>query len=181
MDGGAGRCDLHFRLDRFFDFPINAPNRPAHSLSCGLPCGSGGVYSLLRTSNPGARALQNLPLARAGRFACGKPQNFALYQSLAESLLHWREEQQILGLGAVVGATSPKELEQLATLYGKRVWGQALVYVVFTIRKKRAACGLCAANPCFGLRYSVFWGELFTGACLCFSQIHIIRTIRAPD
>ena len=118
MDGGAGRCDLHFRLARFFDFPINAPNRAAHSLSYGLPCGSGGVYSLLRTSNPGARALQNLPLARTGHCACGKPQNFALYQSLAESLLRWREEQQIPGLvGAVVGATSPKELEQLATFF----------------------------------------------------------------
>ena len=97
-----------------------APNGPVHSLSCGLPCGSGGVYSLLRTSNPGARALQNLPLARVGRFACGKPQNFALYQSLAESLLHWREEQQIPGLGAVVGATSPKELEQLATFFAAK-------------------------------------------------------------
>ena len=93
----------------------NAQNAESQSLSCALPYGNGGVYSLLRTSNPGASALQNLPLAQTGHLSQSKPKT--LYQRLAQSLLCWREEQQIPGLGAVVGATSPKELEQLAAFF----------------------------------------------------------------
>ena len=91
-------------------------NDESCSLSCALPYGNGGVYSLLRTSNPGARALQNLAISPTNSLSTGQ----TLYQSLAQSLLRWREEQQIPGLGAVVGATSPKELEQLANFFAKQ-------------------------------------------------------------
>ncbi len=88
------------------------------SLSCGLPCGEGGVYSLLRTSNPGGRDLQNLLLTQTVSDAAEEP--FPLYRQLAQSLLRWRDEQQIPALGAVVGATAPDELEQLAEFFARK-------------------------------------------------------------
>jgi orotidine-5'-phosphate decarboxylase len=56
-----------------------------------------GVYALLRTSNRGARDIQDAVLAD------GKP----LYMHTAQKLLAWNPGN----LGAVVGATSPAELE----------------------------------------------------------------------
>ncbi|WGK69707.1 orotidine 5'-phosphate decarboxylase [Candidatus Haliotispira prima] len=94
-------------------------NRPVRSLSCALPCGSGGVYSLLRTSNPGGCDLQDLPI-RGGSGSLesgGDRQDLCLYQKLAQTLLRWRDEQKLPGLGAVVGATSLTELYQLAQFF----------------------------------------------------------------
>ncbi|MEM9423423.1 MAG: orotidine 5'-phosphate decarboxylase / HUMPS family protein [Spirochaetota bacterium] len=81
------------------------------SQSCHLPCGSGGVYSLLRTSNPGGKDVQNLLLKEDGELP--------LYLALAGSLLRWRDELRIPGLGAVVGATSLRELDRLAGLFSR--------------------------------------------------------------
>jgi len=66
-----------------------------------------GVYILNRTSNPGARELQNLTLAD------GRP----LYTHIARKIVEWSEESGSDSIGAVVGATSLAELEELARFY----------------------------------------------------------------
>lgn len=65
----------------------------------------GGVYVLNRTSNPGAQELQNL------RTADGVP----LYVHVAQKIISWNQEYGTGG--AVVGATSPQELQELAEMY----------------------------------------------------------------
>lgn len=65
----------------------------------------GGVYLLLRTSNPGSAELQRAGLAD-GR---------ELWQQLLERMIGQRFQP---GLGAVVGATQPEALEQLNRLVG---------------------------------------------------------------
>ena len=73
-------------------------------------CGEGrGVYVLVRTSNIGARDFQDLQVE-------GKP----LYWHVAKKLCEWYQP----GLGAVVGATAPGELEELSRFFvasGKEV------------------------------------------------------------
>src|SRR5205085_1613554 len=69
----------------------------------------GGVFVLVRTSNPGAGLFQDLPVASAS----GRP----LYQVVGETVKGWAQEN--LGacglgdVGAVVGATYPQELALL--------------------------------------------------------------------
>jgi orotidine-5'-phosphate decarboxylase len=63
-----------------------------------------GVYILDRTSNPGAVDLQNMEVN-------GVP----VYMKLAENIIKWHKP----GVGAVVGATYPKELEQISTFFIK--------------------------------------------------------------
>lgn len=68
-----------------------------------------GVYILVRTSNKGAVDLQHLQVA-------GSP----LYLKVAQRLTEWHTP----GIGAVVGATYPKELEQISRFFvhsGKQV------------------------------------------------------------
>ncbi len=66
-------------------------------------CGKGkGVYVLVRTSNKGAVDLQDL-------YVGANP----LYMRLAQKLIGWHTP----GLGAVVGATCLRELEQLSRLF----------------------------------------------------------------
>lgn len=62
---------------------------------------SKGVYILARTSNPGAKDLQNLKLAD-GRF---------VYEAMGDLILGWAKNHP--GVGAVVGATSTEELKNL--------------------------------------------------------------------
>jgi orotidine-5'-phosphate decarboxylase len=61
-----------------------------------------GIYILAKTSNPGADDLQNLKIEE-------KP----LYMKTAENIIKWHKP----GVGAVVGATYPKELEELSSLF----------------------------------------------------------------
>ncbi len=73
-----------------------------------------GVYVLVRTSNPGARDFQDLivDLGPEGRMP--------LYRVVAHKLLAWDRED----MGAVVGATHPRELEELVAFWqaqGKEV------------------------------------------------------------
>lgn len=63
-----------------------------------------GVYILVRTSNKGAVDLQNLDVN-------GTP----LYMKTAEKLVQWHKN----GVGAVVGATYPKELEEINAFFAK--------------------------------------------------------------
>jgi orotidine-5'-phosphate decarboxylase len=67
-----------------------------------------GVFLLVRTSNPGARDLQDLDVR-------GRP----LYLAIAERVAAWAEEHD--GVGAVVGATWPEELRQVRRVLGDEV------------------------------------------------------------
>lgn len=67
----------------------------------------GGVYILNRTSNPGARELQNL-IMEDGRH---------LYMHVAGRIREWGRDYPAGTVGAVVGATSPAELGELAAFY----------------------------------------------------------------
>ncbi|MCF7914906.1 MAG: orotidine-5'-phosphate decarboxylase [Spirochaetaceae bacterium] len=66
----------------------------------------GGVYVLNRTSNPGGRELQNI--------ICNDSR--PLYSHVADKVIEWNRAKA--NVGAVVGATSPEELKELAALYG---------------------------------------------------------------
>jgi orotidine-5'-phosphate decarboxylase len=65
---------------------------------------SKGIYVLNRTSNPGGRDLQNLSVGGED-----------LYRAVAGTIIGWAKQHS--GLGAVVGATSPDELEDVARIY----------------------------------------------------------------
>lgn len=67
-----------------------------------------GVYILNRTSNKGAVEIQNLTVE-------GKP----LYMKVAEKISEWGVNAKG-NVGAVVGATSMKELEEIAKFYAKK-------------------------------------------------------------
>ena len=60
-----------------------------------------GVYVLNRTSNPGSRDLQDLVCA-----------DYPLYRRVADLIVKWNDAYS--GVGAVVGATFPRELGELA-------------------------------------------------------------------
>ncbi|MBW3000169.1 orotidine-5'-phosphate decarboxylase [Candidatus Woesearchaeota archaeon] len=61
-----------------------------------------GVYILCRTSNKGAVDMQNLEVG-------GTP----IYMKVAEKIVEWHKP----GVGAVVGATYPQELEQISKFF----------------------------------------------------------------
>ena len=70
-----------------------------------------GVYILNRTSNPGAKELQNeLVVDRID-----EKELYPLYMAVAHMIARWASEHP--GLGAVVGATSPDELSAIALFY----------------------------------------------------------------
>ena len=62
-----------------------------------------GVYILARTSNKGAVDLQNLMVDKT-----------PLYMKTAQKITEWSKDS---GVGAVVGATYPKELEAISKLF----------------------------------------------------------------
>ena len=64
-----------------------------------------GIYLLVRTSNPSAKEFQE-------QVANGKK----LYMHVAEKIMEWNKE----GTCAVVGATAPKELQEISELFVKR-------------------------------------------------------------
>jgi len=66
-----------------------------------------GIYVLVRTSNPGARDFQDLTVD------LGQGRRLPLYRVVAEKLVEWDRGD----LGAVVGATAPRELEELVVFW----------------------------------------------------------------
>lgn len=66
-----------------------------------------GIYVLVRTSNPSARDFQDLAVG---------PEGIPLYRKVAEKLADWNDGN----LGAVVGATAPKELRDLLAYWKGR-------------------------------------------------------------
>ena len=76
---------------------------------------SSGNYAILaRTSNPGAKEFQNeVVLDRVDEKVM-----YPLYHAVALTIARWASEHP--GLGAVVGATSPDELEDIASVFAGR-------------------------------------------------------------
>jgi orotidine-5'-phosphate decarboxylase len=66
-----------------------------------------GIYVLVRTSNAGARDFQDLTVD------LGHGRRLPLYRVVAEKLVEWDRGD----LGAVVGATAPRELEELVVFW----------------------------------------------------------------
>jgi orotidine-5'-phosphate decarboxylase len=66
-----------------------------------------GTYVLVRTSNPSAKDFQDLPVG---------PEGIPLYRKVAEKLADWNDGS----LGAVVGATAPRELRDLLAYWKGR-------------------------------------------------------------
>ena len=73
-----------------------------------------GIYVLNRTSNPGAVDLQNVVTMDA----VDEKELYPMYVAVAHRIAHWAAEHS--GLGAVVGATSMKELEEIASYYADK-------------------------------------------------------------
>ncbi len=73
-----------------------------------------GVYILNRTSNPGAVDLQNVVTIDA----VDEKELYPMYISVAHRISRWASEHP--GIGAVVGATSMKELGEIAAYYSDR-------------------------------------------------------------
>lgn len=73
-----------------------------------------GIYVLNRTSNPGAVDLQNITTLDA----VDEKELYPMYIAVAHRIAHWATEHA--GIGAVVGATSMKELGEIATYYAGR-------------------------------------------------------------
>ena len=72
---------------------------------------NGGVYLLNRTSNPGGKEFQNAILGKNGH---------PLFKMVAEKIVSWAADYP--GTGAVVGATSLRELEEITAYYsGKEI------------------------------------------------------------
>ena len=73
-----------------------------------------GVYVLNRTSNPGAVDFQDQTVLDK----VDEKDLYPLYTAVAHHIMAWSSEHP--GIGAVVGATSPKELGIIASLYAGR-------------------------------------------------------------
>jgi orotidine-5'-phosphate decarboxylase len=69
-----------------------------------------GLYVLVRTSNPGAKDFQELTVD------LGEGRRLPLYRLVAEKVAAWDKGD----LGAVVGATAPRELEELVSFWCER-------------------------------------------------------------
>jgi len=69
----------------------------------------GGVYLLNRTSNPGGKDFQNAVLEENAQ---------PLFKAVAEKIVEWAGEYP--GTGAVVGATSLGEMEEIAAFFSGR-------------------------------------------------------------
>lgn len=73
-----------------------------------------GVYVLNRTSNPGAKQLQNTLVIDKVEERLSYP----LYIEVAHTIAHWSNEHE--GIGAVVGATSMDELKAIVRYYAEK-------------------------------------------------------------
>ena len=78
-----------------------------------------GIYILVRTSNPSAKEFQE-------QIADGK----RLYMHVAEKLLEWNKE----GTCAVIGATAPKELQEISEFFVKR--GKEIPFLIPGVGKQ---------------------------------------------
>jgi orotidine-5'-phosphate decarboxylase len=92
-----------------FDAVTVSPYLGADSLEPFLEREDRGVFLVCRTSNPGARDLQDLPVLIGGSGGSGTPTR-PLFEVVAERAKEWNTRGN---LGLVVGATYPEELGRL--------------------------------------------------------------------
>jgi orotidine-5'-phosphate decarboxylase len=108
--GDIARSSLNYAIEAFESWEADAvtvsPYMGSDSVSPFM-LENKGIYVLNRTSNPGAADLQNV--------VCDD--NRLLFERCAELITLWA--QQHPGLGAVVGATSPEELQRAASFYAQ--------------------------------------------------------------
>jgi orotidine-5'-phosphate decarboxylase len=109
--GDIARSSLNYKIEAFDCWKTDAvtvsPYMGTDSVSPFQVEGK-GIYVLNRTSNPGGKDLQNL--------ICDdeKP----LYLNVSAKIVEWSEGNK--GLGAVVGATSMKELSDISQYYSDK-------------------------------------------------------------
>ncbi len=105
--GDIARSSLNYAIEAFDAWKSDAvtvsPYMGTDSVTPFMVEGK-GIYILNRTSNPGGRDLQNLQV-----------EGEDLYRAVAGRIVTWSVDHP--GLGAVVGATSPDELEDVARIY----------------------------------------------------------------
>lgn len=80
-----------------------------------------GIYILVRTSNPSAKDFQEQVNEADGK---------KLYMHVAEKLVEWNKE----GTCAVVGATAPKELQEIAEFFVKK--GKEIPFLIPGVGKQ---------------------------------------------
>lgn len=95
-----------------FDAVTFSPYMGGDSLAPFLTRPGRGVFILCRTSNPGARELQDLSV-RGGDDSALRP----LYEAVARQIAAWTEQFDAVGAcGAVTGATYPREIAAIRAL-----------------------------------------------------------------
>jgi orotidine-5'-phosphate decarboxylase len=109
--GDIARSSLNYEIEAFTCWKADAvtvsPYMGTDSVSPFQVEGK-GIYVLNRTSNPGGKDLQNLLIDD------GMP----LYLKVSQKIVEWSEGNK--GLGAVVGATSMKELSEISSFYSNK-------------------------------------------------------------
>ena len=109
--GDIARSSLNYKIEAFDCWKCEAttvsPYMGTDSVSPFLVEGK-GIYVLNRTSNPGGKDLQNL--------ICEN--DLPLYLNVSQKIVEWSKDG--LGIGAVVGATSMKELEDISSYYSDK-------------------------------------------------------------
>ena len=109
--GDIARSSLNYEIEAFDCWNTEAvtvsPYMGTDSVSPFQVAGK-GIYVLNRTSNPGGRDLQNLKM----------DDGIPLYLKVSEKIVEWSENNK--GLGAVVGATSMKELADISSYYSDK-------------------------------------------------------------
>ncbi len=108
--GDIARSSLNYAIEAFdcwnCDATTVSPYMGSDSVSP-FQVRDKGLYVLNRTSNPGGKDLQNL--------MCG---DNLLYIEVCQNIVKWSENEK--GIGAVVGATSMKELLDIAKYYSDK-------------------------------------------------------------
>jgi orotidine-5'-phosphate decarboxylase len=109
--GDIARSSLNYAIEAFDCWKTEAvtisPYMGSDSVSPFL-VEDKGVYVLNRTSNPGGRDLQNLMCEN----------DLPLYLNVSHKIVEWSVAHP--GIGAVVGATSMKELEDISSYYSDK-------------------------------------------------------------
>lgn len=108
--GDIARSSLNYAIEAFdcwnCDATTVSPYMGSDSVSP-FQVRDKGLYVLNRTSNPGGKDLQNL--------MC---EENPLYIEVCKNIVKWSENEK--GIGAVVGATSMKELSDIAKFYSDK-------------------------------------------------------------
>jgi orotidine-5'-phosphate decarboxylase len=109
--GDIARSSLNYEIEAFDCWKTEAvtvsPYMGTDSVSPFQVDGK-GIYVLNRTSNPGGKDLQNL-VSDGG---------MPLYLKVSQKIVEWSEGNK--GIGAVVGATSMKELADISSFYSTK-------------------------------------------------------------